>query len=91
MKISGAGAVPKQAGSETLGLGNGSCLNYDIVETPINPRICTVIRQLILINAPMIIAKYIEFTTNHPSLNISLDVGSDHCKTELKQKVNCLN
>ena len=30
---------------------------------------CTVIRQLILINAPMIIAKYIQFTTNHPSLN----------------------
>ena len=37
-----------------------------------SPYACVLIRQLILINAPKIIAKYIQFTTNHPSLNITL-------------------
>ena len=36
-----------------------------------SPYACVLICQLILINAPKIIAKYIQFTTNHPSLNNS--------------------
>ena len=40
------------------------------VETLINPRMCTLIRQTDIDKCANYIAKYIQFTTNHPSLNI---------------------
>ena len=43
---------------------------HSIVETLINPRMCTLIRQSDIDKCANYIEKYIQFNTNHPSLNI---------------------